>query len=87
MEPGPQGTPGKSAIRMTGTLGNGSTAEFTITHNLNTRFVSVELFENGGNYLNIEADVRRVTLNAVSIGFREAPTSNQFGFVLLGPEE
>lgn len=85
MTPGPAGTAGASSIRITGTLGNGVDAEFTITHNLNTRFVSVELFENGGEHLNIVADIRRATPDSVTVGFAEPPAPAEFAYVLLGP--
>ncbi|UKK84751.1 hypothetical protein L7H23_01205 [Sphingopyxis sp. BSN-002] len=76
--------PGTS-IRLTGTIGNGVDKDFVIPHGLGTRFVDVKLFENSGDYLNIEADVKRTTLNAVTISFKDTPTPDQFGFVLVGP--
>lgn len=76
--------PGTS-VRMTGLLGNGVDRDFSISHGLGTRFVSVELFINSGDYLNIEADVKRITPNAVAVSFRDIPSPNQFGFVLVGP--
>lgn len=74
-----------TTVRLTGTLGNGVDKDFIIPHGLGTRFVDVKLFENSGDFLNIEADVARTTLNSVTVSFKDTPTPDQFGFVLVGP--
>lgn len=82
MQPGPRGP---SAIRLTGTLGNGVDDEFTINHNLSTEFVDVQLFKNDGTRSTIEADVDRPTNNTVTVAFAVPPLVNQFAYILTGP--
>lgn len=65
-------------------IGDGSATSYTVTHNLNTRDVRVEVFRNSGNYDTVLAEVRRGSVNAVQIVFSVAPTSNQFRVVVTG---
>lgn len=65
-------------------IGDGSATSYTVTHNLNTRDVRVEVFRNSGNYDTVLAEVRRTSVNAVQVVFSVAPTSNQFRVVVTG---
>jgi hypothetical protein len=64
-------------------IGDGSATSYAVTHNFNTRDVQVQVFRNSGNYDDIIVDVERTTVNAVTVIFSAAPTSNQFR-VLVG---
>lgn len=79
---GPQG---RSATWMEGTLGDGVAAEFTITHDLGTRNVGVEVIENAPPYRTRIADVERPTDDTVRIVFGTPPTVNQYRYILHGP--
>lgn len=65
-------------------IGDGSATSYTVTHNLNTRDVRVEVFRNSGNFDTVLAEVRRTSVNAVQILFSVAPTANQFRVVVTG---
>jgi len=59
-------------------IGDGSATEITVTHNLGTRDVLVEVIRNSGNYDTIICEVQRTSTNAIKLVFGVAPTSNQF---------
>jgi hypothetical protein len=70
--------------KFTQLIGDGSATSFVITHNFNTREVLVDVFYESGNYDTIIVDITRTSVNAVTIVFSNAPTSNQFRVVILG---
>lgn len=74
------GTTGK----YTTTVGNGSATTFTVTHNLNTLAVVVELFEVATGST-VYADVKRTDVNTVVVdGFLVAPTTGALTVVVIG---
>ena len=56
-------------------IGDGATTAYTVTHNLGTRDVIVQLFDNS-TYDTVYADVERTTTNTVDITFGSAPALN-----------
>jgi len=65
-------------------IGDNSATSYTVTHNFSTRDVTVQIFENGSPYAQIEADVEHTNSNAVTVAFAAAPTSNQYRVVVIG---
>ena len=65
-------------------IGDGSATSYTVTHNLNTYDVHVEVFRNSGNRDSVIVEVRRASVNAVTIVFATAPASNAFRCVVQG---
>lgn len=66
------------------TFGNGALTTFTLTHNLGTKDVQVEIVEVSTG-LTIEANVTRSTINAIVVdGFLTAPTAGQYRAVIEG---
>ncbi len=59
-------------------VGDGSATSYAVTHNLNTRDVTVEVMRNSGNYDNVIVEVQRTSVNAVTLVFDTAPTSNAY---------
>jgi hypothetical protein len=75
---------GYGVRKFTGDIGDGSATSYTVTHNLGTRDVTVQIFENGSPYAQVEADVEHSTSNTATIKFSVAPTSNQYRVVVVG---
>ena len=56
-------------------IGDGTTLAYTVTHNLNSKDVIVQLYDNS-SFDTVYADVVRDTVNTVIVTFTVAPTSN-----------
>ena len=65
-------------------FGDGSATSYVITHNFNTRDVTVVVFPNSGTYDNVEVDVGRTSVNEVTLVFATAPSSNAYRVVVIG---
>lgn len=61
-----------------------SATSYTITHNLGTRDVEVQVYEASNNYERIWVTDRRPTINTVTLMFTTAPTVNQYRVVIQG---
>lgn len=64
-------------------VGNSASTQFTITHNLGTRDVLVQVYDNA-TYETVEVDVVRTSTSAVTITFATAPSSNAYRVVVTG---
>ena len=65
-------------------IGNGSATSYTVTHNLSTKDVQVQVYDNASPYAQVEADVEHTSTTEVTIKFAAAPTSNQYRVVVIG---
>jgi hypothetical protein len=65
-------------------IGDGSATQFTVTHNLNTRDVLVQVIRNSAPYDNVIVDMERDTVNSVVLRFASAPTPNQYRVLIIG---
>jgi hypothetical protein len=63
--------------------GDGAALAYTITHNLATLDVIVQVFRNSDG-VEVEVDVTRTAINTVSIAHAVAPTANQYRVVVTG---
>lgn len=64
-------------------IGNASLTTFTVTHNLGTLDVIVQVYDNGTT-AQVETDVLHATTNTLTLNFSVAPTSNQYRVVVMG---
>ena len=65
-------------------FGDGSATSYVITHNFNTRDVTVAVFPNSGTYDDVVVDVGRTSFNEVTLVFATAPSSNAYRVVVVG---
>jgi hypothetical protein len=65
------------------TLGASATS-YTITHNLGTTDVTVQIFEAVSPFAQVEADVKRTSSNTVTVDFAIAPSAGEFKVVVVG---
>lgn len=66
------------------TIGDGSATQFTVTHNLNSLAVQVEVYRNSGNADTVVCDVERTGANTVRLTYASAPSVSQFLCVVIG---
>lgn len=64
-------------------VGNGTATSYAVQHNLGSRDVQVQVFDNS-SYDTIECDVVRTDTNTVTVSFTTAPSSNAFRVVVVG---
>jgi hypothetical protein len=66
------------------TFGNGSLQTFTITHSLNTRSVTVQVYESATPYSQVEVEVLHSTADTITINTNSVPTTGQYTVVVVG---
>lgn len=71
------------AKRYAADVGDGSATSITVTHNLNTRDVQVQVRRNSGSYDFVACDMGAATVNTVVLVFATAPTSAQYRCIVM----
>lgn len=71
-------------LKYESTFGDGTSTQYTITHNLTTRGVHVAVYRNSGAYDEVGCDVEHTTTNTVTLRFAVAPSAAQFAVMVLG---
>lgn len=69
--------------KVSANVGNSSGTSFAITHNLGTRDVVVNVYDNA-TYDTVECDVVRTDANNVTVSFSVAPGTNAYRVVIIG---
>jgi hypothetical protein len=64
-------------------IGDGTATSFTITHNLGTREVTVQIFDSA-TFESVEAGVVRTSTSAATVSFAVAPASGAYKVVVVG---
>lgn len=64
-------------------VGNTTNTSFAVTHNLGTRDVVVNIYDNT-TFDTVEADVVRTDANNVTVSFNTAPATNEYRVVVIG---
>ncbi len=65
-------------------IGDGSSTSITVTHNLGTKDLVWNLYDNTTPFAAFITDIQMTTTNTVTIIFATAPTTNQYRVVLIG---
>jgi hypothetical protein len=65
-------------------IGNGSATNIVVTHNLNTRDVTVTLRKTGSPYNVVMTDIAMTTVNSITLTFAKPPSSNQYTVTVVG---
>lgn len=65
-------------------IGNGVLTTIPVTHNLGTKDVTVQIFENNADYNQVEADVQHTSLDEITVKFAVAPSTNEYRVVVVG---
>lgn len=61
-----------------------SATTYTVTHNLGTKDVVVQIYEVASPYAQIEADVEHSSTSAITIKFAVAPSAGEYRVVVIG---
>jgi len=77
-------TPAGSVAKYAVSIGDGSNTSYTVTHNLGTTDVTVEVFEVASPYARVFTDVEHTSTNTITVKFATAPTTNQYRVVVMG---
>jgi hypothetical protein len=65
------------------TISGGGTV-FTVNHGLNTRDISIQVYESAAEWNNVEVDTERTTANTVTVRFASAPAAGAYRVVITG---
>lgn len=65
-------------------VGDGTATSYTVSHSLNTRDVTVAVYDNSSPYAEVVCDVQHTSTSAITVLFSVAPTSNQYRVVVHG---
>lgn len=71
------------ARKVAANVGNTSSTSFAISHNMGTRDVTVNVYDNA-TYETVEVDVIRTDTNTVTVTFAVAPSTNAYRVVIVG---
>jgi len=69
--------------KVSANVGNNSATSFAITHNLGTRDVTVNVYDNT-TYETVEVDIARTNTNTVTVTFAVAPSTDAYRVVITG---
>lgn len=65
-------------------IGDASNTSFDVVHNLGTRDVTVQVYQNSSEYDIVETDVKNKDGNTVTVSFTDAPSVNAYKVVIIG---
>jgi hypothetical protein len=65
-------------------IGDNSSTTYIVNHNLETRYVTVQIFQANTPYAQVEADVEHTGNNQITIKFASAPSINEYELVVVG---
>lgn len=76
--------PNVVARKFSANVGDGSATAITLTHNLGTKDIEVQVYTNASPWDTVICDVTRPTTNTVTLTFATAPASGAYRAVVIG---
>lgn len=76
--------PAFKSLQYSVSIGDGSSTAYTVTHNLGTKDVICQVYDNATPYAQVEVDVEHSTTNTLTLRFAVAPASNAYRCVVMG---
>lgn len=70
--------------RFAASIGDGSATSYTVTHNLGTRDVQVQIYESAAPYNQVLPDIQNTSTTTATILFATPPTVGQYRVVVVG---
>ena len=70
--------------KYTSSVGDATATSFQVNHALNTKDVTVQVFQNTADYGQVEVDVEHTNVDYVTIKFASAPAINEYRVVVIG---
>ena len=65
-------------------VGDGTATSYYVEHGFGTRSVTVQVFQAGTPYAQVETDVERTDTDSVTIKFATAPTQSEYEVIVIG---
>ena len=65
-------------------IGDATETSFYVEHGFGTRSVTVQIFQSGASYAQVEADVEHTDISGVTIKFASAPAIGEYEVVVVG---
>ena len=75
---------GNKTEKYTEVIGDNIKTSFEITHNMDSRAVTVQVFQNGSPWAMVLCDVELTTVNKATVRFSKAPASSEYRVVVVG---
>lgn len=73
-----------TARKYAAVIGDGTATSYSVVHNLDNQFVSVQVYQNSSPYALVETDVELTSPTQATIKFSTAPASNEYIVVIVG---
>lgn len=70
--------------KFSASFGDGAALFYVLSHNLNTRDITTQVYDNSTPWAELECDVEHTSVNTITIRTAVAPTSNQYRAVVHG---
>lgn len=71
-------------LKYTEVIGDGSATQYTVTHNLGTRDLHIQVYRTATPWDTVGVDTERTTTNTATVRFAAAPASGAYTVVCLG---
>lgn len=73
-----------ATTKVSGPIGDGTSASMDVLHNLNTRDVQVTVYDNNAPFAEVICDVEHKDVNTITLRFTTAPALNRYRVVIVG---